>query len=110
MAPSCCDACSKARKLMSKNASPFIMRNRGSSASRAIVNAPAVPSGTCFAQHPDRRLADPAPVVGRLKNLSEIAAEQEDVVIAVAFDHLEQIVEERPVARDRQHRLRNGLA
>ena len=63
-----------------------------------------------FAQHPDRRAANPAPVIGRLENLSEIAAEQEDVLIAVAFDHLEEIVEERTVAGDRQHRLRNGLS
>ena len=60
-------------------------------------------------QHPDCRVADPAPVVGRLQNLSEIAPEQEDVPVAVPFDHLEEIVEERPVAGDRQHWLRNGL-
>ena len=46
-------------------------------------------------QHPDRGVANPAPVVGRFKNLSEIASEEEDILIAVAFDHLKKVVEER---------------
>ena len=63
-----------------------------------------------FAQHPKLSAADPAPVIGRLENLAEIAAEQQDVLIAVAFDHLDESVEERFVAGDSQHRLRDGLS
>ena len=41
-------------------------------------------------QYPDRGVADPPSAVGRLKNLSEIAPEQEDVLVAMAFDHLDE--------------------
>ena len=63
-----------------------------------------------LAHDPHRGLADPAAVVSRLDHLPEMAGEQDDVLVAVAFDHLQKIVEERPVARDRQHRLRHGAA
>ncbi len=62
-----------------------------------------------FPQHADPGVADPAPIVSRLENLPEIAREQDDVLISVTFDHLEKVVEERPLARDWQHGLRDGL-
>ena len=61
-----------------------------------------------FAHDPHHGLADPAAAVGRLQRLSEMAGKQDDVPVAVAFDHLEKIVDERPVPGDRQHRFRYG--
>ena len=61
-----------------------------------------------LAHHPHRGLADPAAAVSRLDRLPEMTGEQDDVPVAVALDHLQKIVKERPIPRDWQHRLRHG--
>ena len=94
---------------MSKKASPFISRNRGSRDFARDRQRAGGPEGDRLAHDPDRCVADPAAVVGCLEHFSEMTGKQDDVLVAVAFDHLQEIVEEGPVAGDRQHGLRHGL-